>query len=490
MGSGQMGPAETVYPPLTAEDASQLFPGQGFEIEASVESGQADQPDVHVVKVQFDDVNKLLDSPYASVHQLEMKVAEDKLIVRAREALRGVPTMAGIEIPEGRFPMPIDLEAVRETNQQFASTFRLTLPNAVTTPDARVDGRTATWAVSASKEKPLVELGPAMNGIRKATCSARGLEFEPQTPVRLGLDSLKALQAGQVGPDAVAVDQQAVIKAANVQPLRVQVVRTFDLTGDSWADDGCQLTVGLTLPTDMKPLSWKPAEVTAAADDLGTDMKPDESDDGRHFYGHHMMSPLMGESQTDQARHMFNLNLALPDSQARAIEKLTGTIEAQYPGATQVIKLDNVVAANDIVKVDPANPGSFMSQHSMKPIDNPALQERDIQMVIQQAMRVTGMTMLMITVESETAKVGQVQVFDRQGQPWPCMGASPYGGGMGQQMMQVMVFGEPEAPLSLAMTAQTGGQTVPIPFEFADLSLLPDPPEPEESDDDDDQPAE
>ena len=93
MSRGVGGRSGTIYPPVNESEAKRFFPARDFTIK--VEEKSAEDGKTLVVEAAFKDLNALLGSPYAHVHQLALQPGPDGALklqaISAGEAAGSTP---------------------------------------------------------------------------------------------------------------------------------------------------------------------------------------------------------------------------------------------------------------------------------------------------------------------------------------------------------------------------------------------------------------
>ena len=160
-------------------------------------------------------------------------------------------------------------------------------------------------------------------------------------------------------------------------------------------------------------------------------------------------------------KHRIKLAFRPPDWKIHEIASIKASLDLTYFGGSQLLKLSNAIPAKWII--EPKAGGRMSWDSSEKLIQDPKLDELGLALQLQSGMIQSGMTMLTFSTTAKEATITEVQVFDASGRPWPTMIQNR---GQGENMCQVMVYGRPAAPLSLAMLVSSGGTSVSLPIKL------------------------
>ena len=76
---------------------------------------------------------------------------------------------------------------------------------------------------------------------------------------------------------------------------------------------------------------------------------------------------------------------------------------------------------------------------------------------------------LSLNVKGKTATVGNAQIFDVDGKPWPTIFSQSQEEG---STVQIVVAGKPQPPLSLALVASGAGATVEVPIVLEHVAVV------------------
>jgi hypothetical protein len=281
------------------------------------------------------------------------------------------------------------------------------------------------------------------------------------------------VKAGSVGEDTVAVDVAKVEAAARFVPYKLKIVRYFDLTGEGhggW-DQGAQLTGAVVLPRELVPQKWGAVKLEEVKDEAGNDLLLGEEERERYGMmrraGLHMGGPGADEDEPDpDARHVVRFGFKCPEAGARRIERIRGAVELQYFSGKHIVKIKDAVAADRIQDASKMFTGATsFGEPSDRELKSDDLDGLGVKVSVMQAVKMVGMTMLMLQAEEKKSTISDAQVYDAHGTPWQCF-CVKQGSGRSPSMIQLIVPGSPEPPLSLAFVAAGGGKTVRVPISL------------------------
>ena len=469
------------YPPLNKAAALKLFPGNGFTVK--VAESKTDKGDAMVtVDVTFKEINALLQSPYGRAHSLTLKKDGNALAFQSLSGLQLIAQMAGMKnngmgIDEIMGMQP-DLQ--KRKNELFHE-FALTLPREVSASNGSRAGKVVTWTMDRSKMKDDAEATRAFSTTLEASCGADGLAFTPISPTRLALTSFSDLKPGSSGTSTQTVDEKKVSGATRFVPCKMQVTRSMDLSGrGGWDQNHATLTGVILVPNELAPQQWGAAIVEEVVDDKGHNLKPTD-EEGTRFsqsYGQMMIQGENGEGEEEadsearksEARHTVTLNFKAPDWKSSQIVRLRGSVEMQYFASSEIVKIENAVAADQIKDISKGDFGSFNGRGQN--LSNARLTELGTPIKLLMAMRTSGMTTLSLQSEgkNQNSAITDVQVFDATGKAWSSF-LQPQD--MGENMMyQVMVAGDPPPPLSLALALSGVSRSVKVPILLEKVPLM------------------
>ncbi len=465
-----------IYPPMTTDEAEILFPGDGFTIEELQEDDDA----AHSISISFKDINDLLASPYADIRALSVSTDAEagKLVVKSRGGLHAIGSMVSAITEEyadqAMNSMELGKEQIDAIESEFSVRFTISLPNDVAAEDGEANGNTATWNVTRADYESRDAFSKDLQRVMVASCSLNNITFKPDSPMRMNLHNFDSLKEGGVGEgDKVSIDTEKVLSQAEVKPLVVMHSRTSNYTGESWGNENAGWVVAyVTLPKEFKPLRWSEFQVDKIVDDQGNDLMQ-QIDEDRMGYGVYGIGYDLNQERgmfgtstpkdTTQAVRYFYIPFNTPESTAKNLTTIEGSIKAMYGGQPMLIKLPGVIESigdsNDFNMVD-----------DEAGIDNPSLKQANLNLQIRYISNDGPMVSIMLTAESDETLVKNVQVFDSKGRPFPTYNASGYGMGDDDDI-HLMVVGQPEPPLSLALLVDAASMSVQVPVKFTDLPL-------------------
>ena len=466
------------YPPMQESEAHWWFPGDDFTVQAKEETTEGGQTRL-VLDASFKDINALLKSPYGRAHSLRLTREGDQLVLMARYGAQFAGHLEGMEKAAGAGAIPMETAPFVKNKDKLRVRFAVTMPGAVTAEGAAVTGNTATWSVEAAKAADAAPLSQALDSVLVARCPGVAARFEPQTPARLDLWTFKDLKEGEAPGAPAPIDVEAVRKAVRFVPCTLTVTRSFDLAGEGFhGENGASLFGIVLLPRPLAPARWGDPTLKEAADDRGNDLMPGERD--RYFSGRVMSRMALGFMQEEEegkgaaesdpnVRHEVMLGLKPPPQGAKKIVTLKADVPMYYTGGGHVLKVENVVPKDAILEMGPDR--AMMQEPPGTAITSPQLQELGVGISTVQAVRTNGVTVLNLRVESESAIVGAVQIFDAEGRPWQSMVISQ---GFDEEsgLAPVLVVGYPEGPLSMAFLINAQAKVM-VPIELRDLPIAP-----------------
>ncbi|MGA9451071.1 MAG: hypothetical protein WBW41_06965 [Verrucomicrobiia bacterium] len=457
-----------IYPPLSEAEARKFFPGKDFNVTAKQQ--KADNGDVTtVIEADFKNINVLLASPYGRAHQLSVKIADGSLTLRGVTGMEATARFAEMKDDTGMglATMP-GLADLQKKKGEMRAEFRVTLPNAITSANGARDGKTASWIVERAKCKDAEDFARQLSTVSEATCPADGLKMAPVTPLRMGLQPFAKLAAGAANAGA-AVDTNKITDAAKFVPYGLSITRSLDLSGEGSAQENvAQLVGAVTLPHEFAPQKWGNVQLDEVVDAKGNDLKPSDSDEARNFMMRARFSGVGNGADEESAtnnvlQHIVVIGFRPPDWKVNEIARIKGSVNLQYFGGSQVVKLTNAIPANWIGDASKMMGGGGLDS-SEKPLNSATLAGIGLFMSVQMGMAQSGMTMLEMQVKGKQAALTDAQVFDADGKPWPTfLQQQDYGNG-DANMCQILVAGKPQPPLSLALLASGSGSTVEVPI--------------------------
>jgi hypothetical protein len=175
------------------------------------------------------------------------------------------------------------------------------------------------------------------------------------------------------------------------------------------------------------------------------------------------------------AMRLVTLSFRPPDWKVTQIARLKAEAELQYFGAPEIVKLTTTVPAaaiRDMAKMQ-ANPQAMREPQSVS-LKSERLAALKFELTMRMAMYQGSMTMMMLEGQGSSANLKELQVYDAQGRPWPTMLAREHSYGHNSSY-QVVVAGQPPAPLSIAVVLNSGGTTVKVPIQLEKLPITPTP---------------
>lgn len=474
-GGGQGAP---IYPPISESEARRFFPAKDFTLK--VERKSADDGKTLVIEAAFKDINALLASPYGRAHQLSLKTnGSGALIV---QGLSGGSTLAQAAQfkPEGEmagFEVP-GIEDAQKKKNEMRFEFRITLPNTVTAKNGTSEGKSVTWSVERAKCKDDDEFATKLAGVLEASCSVEGFKFTPITPPRLGLLPFNQLIDGKAATTAALPDTNKIVASVRFVPYVLNVTRTLDLSGEgSGQASQAQLTGAILMPAELAPQRWGQVKLEEAQDAKGNSLMPKDETESMmsritSYSSVSMRDDAQDEEQgetaprkeTAEKPHIVSLNFKAPEWKIKTIAKIKGSVELQYLGGSEVIKLSNAVPANLVMDMGKRSFSSFGSGSERGQISNGRLAELGLTCRVQMAMIQSGMTILSLETGGGKAALVDAQVFDVDGRPWPTTLMQSESTGGEDRSCQIMVAGKPKPPFSLALAVGGVGASIGVPI--------------------------
>jgi hypothetical protein len=460
----------TLYPPMDRYRLSQLLPDKDFTIKMLPRSGSGQGLKIEAT---FKDINRLLESPYGKAHSLSMVRVGGELFLTARTGLQAPARMVD---HMGEF-MADEIKAgggvkTVEAAKKLAIEFTIVMPAVakvgMSNPDfvagAVASGNTVTWTVDYAKAKDAAEAAAAFDNILTVRCPDADVKFQPVDTPRLDLAFFKDLKDRQLVA-APVIDEAKVLAAAKVVPVRLEVTRSFDLAGSmrNRPQNSAQLSVVALVPKALAPRQFGMPVIKEARDDLGTNLILPEGGYYRDYSDEWDEEGQEGAKEEAEVIRQFQITLKTPPAKAKSIASIKASIDLQYPGAQHLVRLEGAIPKASLV----AMPDEDRSRQA-DPIVNPRLKELGVELVSRVSVE-NGVTRINLVVESKKADVTQVQVFDKDGRPWPTITNRANDGGSGQP--RVLVAGRPEGPLSLAVVVQEDGPKVTLPIEIKGVPL-------------------
>jgi hypothetical protein len=462
------------YPPTNEAEARRFFPAKDFTLKVEEKSDKDGK--FTTVEATFRDINALLGSPYGRAHQLSLAIDKGVLTLRAQSGgelaaraaeFKADGDMAGLEPP--------GLEDLKKEKEKMKFTFQVSLPHALLEANGVREGRSVAWAVERRQCKDGEEFAGKLASLLEARCSADGLKFLPAPPPRLGLLPFQELRAGTAASQGTLPATNKILAAARFVPLALQVTRSLDLSGEDGLEESrAQLTGEVILPAELAPPQWGKAKLIEAVDAKGNNLKVREDDltsllvrsglDDRT--GREEEHDAAGDSsrQSKEQRRMVTLSFKSPVWQVKKISRIRASLALQYFGGSEVVKLSNAVPARLLTDLrqrsdfSEFDPGGARGQ-----VSDARLTKLGLTLRVQMAMVQNGMTVLSLQTSGGNTTLLDAQVFDGAGRPWPTILPSAESGGA-ERSFQVVVAGQPKAPLSLGLLVSRVGATVEVPI--------------------------
>jgi LppM domain len=483
MGSG-FGGNLPMYPPISESEARRFFPSKDFNLTTDQKSDSDGK--TLIIEASFKDVNALLASHYGRAHQLTLKTNGNGLLIA--QALSGGSTLAQAAQfrPEGDMAaveLP-GMEDAQKRKNEMRFKFRITLPNTVTSTNGTREGKSVTWTVERAKCKDDEEFSVRLAEVLESNCSSDGLKFFPTNPPRLGLLPFDQLTAGKIGAASALPDTNKIAAAVRFVPYALRVTRTLDLSGESsMPPSQAQLTGAIILPAELAPHRWGAAKLEEALDAKGHNLTPKDDADSIMSRVSRMESLEMGDSNDDDdpeeanshktadKPHIVTLAFKAPEWKVTEISRIKGTVELQYLGGSEVIKLTNAVPANLVMDISKRSSGFSLDSNGGR-MSEARVGDMRLTFRVRMAMVQSGMTMLQLETGGKASLI-DAQVFDSEGRPWPTtlmqfdFGSS----GDGNRSSQVMVAGKPKPPFSLALAVSGVGASVSVPILLQNVPI-------------------
>jgi hypothetical protein len=487
--TSQFGGGAPLYPPVSEQEAKYFFPAKDFTLKTAGKSGGGNNKTL-TVDAAFKDVNAMLASPYARAHQLSLKTNADGTLKLQTLSGGALLAQAAQFKAEGEWASALQMPGLQDAQKKKGGMrlqFKITLPNTVSDGNGSRQDKTVSWTIERAKCKDDDEFAAKMSGLFEATCSAQGLKFSPVTPPRLGLVSFPKLAAGKVAEGPALPDTTKIAQAARFVPYSLQVTRSLDLSGEnSYSPSQAQLTGAIIVPADLAPQRWGVPKLEEATDAKGNNLVPKENDENGEILRSFDRSSRfgMGDDPTDEdddstggnskakdKPHFVSLNFKAPEWKVKKIGKLKGSVELQYLGGSEIVKLTNAVPAalvRDMSKASAAESFSFDSDRGQ--ISDSRLAALGLSLKVDMAMSQGGMTTISLESSGGKAALTDLQVFDADGKPWPTTLMQDSSGGE-QHSCQVMVAGKPKPPFSLALAVGGVGASVPVPILLENVPI-------------------
>lgn len=476
MGSGFGSGNGPAYPPINEMEARHFFPAKDFTVKTERKAAEGNGS--LQITARFKDINALLASPYARAHQLALNTnANGALSLRALSGGSAFALGSSAMESEEQFAQIPGLEDARKNKDKLRFMFRVTLPNTITAANGTNDKESATWVVERARCKTDDEFAAQLARVYEATCSSAGITFSPVTPPRLGLSSFNELQEGKAASSAALPDTNKVAAAARFVPYSLQVTRSVDISGEGAQPSQAVLNGAVVIPPELAPQQWGTTKLIEAVDSKGNSLMPKQDEDGSmagfRSFSDHFDRQEMPESDSEESPaakapreklRMITLQMKAPDWKIKQIARIKASMDLQYLGGAEVLKLTNAVPAAMVM--DMSKPGSLMnfsSDSDRGQVSDPRLSAMGLSLRVESAMVQSGMTMLSLETGGGKSALVDAQVFDAEGRPWPTtINASD--SAQESRSCQVIVAGKPKPPFSLAVAVGGVGASVSVPI--------------------------
>jgi hypothetical protein len=448
------------FPPMQHDDFKKLFPGNDFTIIFNDDPG--DKEGIIRASIEFKDINKLLQSPYAAAHALSVKrTINGKLEVKVISGLQSIADaeylfMDNKDTPGGIF-------GVREFSKDYSMKFSITLPSLIN----NVNSNTITWLTSRDTINSIEEAGVRFYSIHKASCSDKDIKFIPKTPLRMNLGNLKDIKEGTFSNNSLDINKEILIKAVKAIPVMLKISRYFDISGEdnfyNNNDNAASFIGALVLPVELAPFRWGRGELKEIRDDLGKNYLPKKQSFSRKanaLNSIYKREQAKVKEKQKTATRFISFSFKQPVPEARSLKVIHGTIPLKYQGRTTLVKLTGEIPA---IK---SNENDFIMTNRVI-IGSDKLKKHGLVVTLNSVSKNNQITTFALKQKGEEAII-DIQVYDRNGKPWTTILRllSP-----GQDNISFMIAGEPEPPLSLSLLI-SGGPKFEIPFSFNDVSLF------------------
>ncbi|NQT85371.1 hypothetical protein HQ560_01315 [bacterium] len=430
------------YPPLNDAEGRQLFAGKGLTVDAKPNPSK-DALSGAIVRVTFQDINALLDSPYGRARALALAFEGDRLVLRARAGLAGVVLLAESK----QMQIMSGIQNVGARKKDMAAAFTVTLPNPIAETDGARDGKTATWSLERAKTKTLDEAIDLFRRPMQAACPREGIAFTPRPVVRLDGASFADLREGDTGRKLPVPDPAEVAKAARFLPYSITVTKSFDLTGEGGYSENVSAFAGaVTLPRALVPAQWGAATFTEILDDRGRSLKLGvrrrrSGPDG------HVAQRGAASKPTERIVHPVTVQFQVPEPSVKAIRSIRGQIVLHYFAGQHVVKIENAIDTAGHARAESA-----------------ALKALNVQIEIDDVKRNDDSLRFSLEL-SGSAALDRVQGFAAGGKPWPTLV------GRSGETALIHMPGKPKTPVALALLLRTSGTPVTVPLRLDNLSL-------------------
>jgi hypothetical protein len=471
LGQG-MGPGMMVmaYPPVNETTAAALFPGDEFDVKVSVRK-EGDAVTV-TTDVSFEDVDDLLDCPYARAVSLSLRRDGGRLHLVALSGIRGITEVLNVD-KKTLGMVPSHFVAALKKKDRLRYEFAATMPGAVRSSSGSTAGNTARWVMDRARLASDEDAEVALRRKMEASCSAAGLAFTPKASVRLSLMSFDEVKPGPTGEKRPAVDEEKILAAARFVPYRLKVVRYFDLVGEGhggW-ERGATLNGAVTLPRALAPQKWGKVALSEARDEVGTDLAPRQGTSRHLEWMQHAAVHRRGAAKPEaDVRHLVVLAMKCPAIDAKRIERLRASVELLYFRSREIAKVKHAVAQSDVADLSKGFERMVSMGTEDRAIGSEDLERLGVELKLTQAHFAAGFTLLMFSVEAEKASLEDIQVYDADGLAWQTTVVRELGlGPMGS--VNAIVLGRPKPPLSLALVVTSGVSTVSLPLKLDRVAI-------------------
>ncbi|MFW5844806.1 MAG: hypothetical protein ACOCXJ_01115 [Planctomycetota bacterium] len=409
------------YPPLDVADAQRLLPGAS--VEASKDGGLR-------VQAAFDDPQALLASPYASVHQLQLRVdAENDLLEVQGLDGSGVFLAATDDALHG-----LEADALQEQRHRWHLRWELRLPG----PSGQHEDDRRAWSVApagtAPQRKDLVQT-------RRAACAlpATWPDVDVQ-PLRPALQRYEAVEDRNASGGTDAVGLQVELLA-----LRQQ---TAYLYTDTWAQNELYCYLHASLPQEQAPAQWPEQPSLEVTDDTGLIL----SDKARPVSW--MSRHLQMQPQPGRAQHLYVVRLAAPAADATTLTRLRGSLPVAGPGSLQRQR-----------PIATRIPAVAFTETAGLPLDLQWVDGADTGAQLVQIRRMEGLVLLRFRLDEEMPHLLDLLAYGADGRLWP----GCYLGRRGTGAM-LLLWGAPAEDLRLVAVHAAGSSAVQA-FDLGPVAL-------------------
>jgi hypothetical protein len=462
---GEMGPNSTpFFPPLSADLAAKFFPETTFI--TTVKEEPRDGARLLTVDASFKNLQDLIQSPYGRAHALSLEIRDGKLLLKANTGLESAARLAETKNPGqligNEFAGLADLQ---KKAAEMRVEFRIKLPRPVDSSTGTHADRLVTWKVGRTAFTNSQQFAEKLGEVLAASCPAGDLPALASPP-RLELQQFSQLQEQTVSSTGGAPDAKQVTSAARFVPHVLQVTRTMELTGETSFDGNqANLSGALTLPKELTPSRWGEVKIEEIVDATGMNLKlpPDQV----RQYG--SMSHMGREETGDPSagppgltQKAISIQFRPPEWSVKEITRIRASIEAHYAGTSRrILKFTNAVPANSLQDVSRMETSGFPENAKPVTFAHPGLAEMGYSLTLTMGYIQPGYTMLALNLAGGASGLNDVLIYDASGRPWPTYSREDGGE---ERSCQLMIPGQPQPPLSMAiiLNASGGGVRVPI----------------------------